>query len=175
MPYAFPSSSPVRGGCHHCGHAKAAHTSRLTECIAPRCPCIGYLSPYEYKRHGVAKHEGRLRLLEHVWRRPGQSFSELRDATGLGFGQTQYHLRRLETAGLVRSVRAGRARLHFPWTGRADVVRLMRLTGVLRHPVAARVLRAVCESPGASQAKIADRVPGRTRQDVAYHLQRLRT
>ncbi len=51
--------------------------------------------------------------------------------------------------------------------------RRMRLTGILRQPLVARVLHAVCESPGGSQAAIARRVPNRTRQDVAHHIQRL--
>ena len=54
------------------------------------------------------------RILEAVERRPGATLSDLRRATGLGWGTIYHHLARLQRAGHVTLEKRGRLRRAFP-------------------------------------------------------------
>jgi predicted transcriptional regulator len=67
----------------------------------------------------VLRHASRRRLHEYIGLHPGLSFTELRvafhlDDRRLGNGVLAWHLRCLEEAGLVQSVRVGRWRRYYP-------------------------------------------------------------
>lgn len=85
---------------------------------------------------------------------PGAHFSKLRDDLSLGTGETQYHLRRLEDAGSIESMKDGEYRRYYP-AGRFD--RFDRLAlGYLRRETPRGILIALLRDPTVTGASIAD-------------------
>jgi predicted transcriptional regulator len=85
---------------------------------------------------------------------PGAHFSKIRDDLKLGTGETQHHLRQLESDGAVESRKDGDYRRYFP-AGRFDTFQQVAL-GYLRRETPRGLLVALLENPDRSAGEIAD-------------------
>ena len=85
---------------------------------------------------------------------PGAHFSKIRDDLKLGTGETQHHLRQLESDGTVESRKDGDYRRYFP-AGRFDTFQQVAL-GYLRRETPRGLLVALLEDPDRSAGEIAD-------------------
>jgi predicted transcriptional regulator len=101
---------------------------------------------------------------------PGAHFSKIRDDLQLGTGETQHHLRRLESEGAVESRKDGDYRRYFP-AGRFDEFEQVVL-GYLRRETARGMLVALLEDPSITSGAIADRL-GVSRPTVSRQAARL--
>lgn len=99
---------------------------------------------------------------------PGAHFSKIRDDLGLGTGETQYHLRKLETASRVESDRDGDYRRYFA-AGQFDQ-RDREILGQLRRSTPRKLVIALLTNPDRSAGEIAthvDRSPAAISQAAA--------
>lgn len=101
----------------------------------------------------ILDNEGRELLHELITKSPGIGLMELNQASGLGWGTTVYHLGRLESAGLVVSMKNGQNR-HFFLNG-AEAGQSKQAIALLKNESAADVAALVCRRPGVTQAEIA--------------------
>ncbi|MFB6183547.1 MAG: winged helix-turn-helix transcriptional regulator [Haloarculaceae archaeon] len=97
---------------------------------------------------------------------PGAHFSKIRDDLDLATGETQYHLRKLETAGVIESRRDGDYRRFFP-AGRFSEFEQVAL-GYLRRTTPRGMVLALLRDPDLSGAELADRV-GVSRPSVSKY------
>lgn len=87
----------------------------------------------------------RLRIYEVIRRRPGISMSELAREVGAFWTSAGIHVARLESAGLVRSLRVGRRRVLVS----ADLPELhLPFPAVLSEPACRVVALAIARNPG---------------------------
>ena len=98
--------------------------------------------------------ERRTAVLDHVERTPGIHFSKLRDDLDLGTGETQYHLRRLESAGTVESHTDGDYRRLFVAGVFSEADR--RLLSALRRRRHGQILIETLRAPGIAAGDLAD-------------------
>jgi predicted transcriptional regulator len=103
---------------------------------------------------------------------PGAHFSKLRDDLQLGTGETQHHLRRLETDGTVEHRKDGEYKRYFP-AGRFSPFE-QRALGYLRRETPRRMLVALLQTPGASGSEIAA-AAGVSRSTVSKYAGKLDT
>lgn len=101
---------------------------------------------------------------------PGAHFSKIRDDLQLGTGETQHHLRSLETEGVVESRKDGDYRRYFP-AGRFDEFEQVAL-GYLRRETPCGMLVALLEDPDTTAGEIADRLDV-SRPTVSKHASEL--
>lgn len=101
---------------------------------------------------------------------PGAHFSKLRDDLQLGTGETQHHLRQLESEGAVESRKDGDYRRYFP-AGRFSEFEQVAL-GYLRRETPRGMLVTLLEDPDATTADIAANL-GVSRPAVSNHAARL--
>lgn len=96
----------------------------------------------------------RATVLEYVEHNPGLHFSQLRDDLDLGTGETQYHLRKLESAGAVVSHPDGDYRRLFP----AGVFTMAerQILSALRRGTHGGVLIGATSAPGIAAGDLAD-------------------
>ena len=85
---------------------------------------------------------------------PGAHFSKLRDDLRLGTGEAQYHLRKLEEAGAIESVKDADYRRFFP-AGRFDATD-KRALGYLRRETPRGMVLALLRDPDATGADLAN-------------------
>lgn len=84
---------------------------------------------------------------------PGAHFSKVRDDLQLGTGETQHHLRRLESEGTIESRKDGDYRRYFP-SGRFDEFEQVAL-GYLRRETPRGIIVELLENPGCSATDLA--------------------
>lgn len=106
----------------------------------------------------------------YVTATPGAHFSKIRDDLQLGTGETQHHLRQLESAGVVESRKDGEYKRYFP-TDRFSEFEQIAL-GYLRRDTPRGMLVTLLEDPGATTGAIASRL-GVSRPTVSNHAARL--
>ncbi|PSP32343.1 MarR family transcriptional regulator [Halobacteriales archaeon QH_10_67_22] len=95
-------------------------------------------------------------LLGYVTATPGAHFSKVRDDLQLGTGETQHHLRRLESEGAVESREDGDYRRFFP-TDRFSPFEKVAL-GYLRRETPRGMVVALLRDPDVTAAELADRL-----------------
>jgi DNA-binding MarR family transcriptional regulator len=115
------------------------------------------------ERSDLLDHELRREIKTAVEETPGLHMRELARRSEASYGTVVYHLRRLESAGLIRSERDGIKRRFYP----AD-----EPVNKGEPPTRERVLAAVRAEPGVHQSAIASEL-GVSRQLVSYHLDEL--
>lgn len=109
----------------------------------------------------------RRQVLDVVARHPGLPVGELQAMVGVGWGTLHHHLKKLEEAGLVRTVSVGRRRIvHLAGAGAHEGFAL------LRGRTARTVARAIVQNPGIGIADLA-RLSGGSPRAVYYHVKRL--
>ena len=95
-------------------------------------------------------------ILGYVTATPGAHFSKVRDDLQLGTGETQHHLRRLESEGAIESREDGDYRRFFP-SGRFSDYEQTAL-GYLRRETPRGMVVALLRDPDATAADLADRL-----------------
>jgi predicted transcriptional regulator len=95
-------------------------------------------------------------ILGYLTATPGAHFSKIRDDLQLGTGETQHHVRKLETDGAVESREDGDYRRFFP-AGRFSEFEQTAL-GYLRRETPRGMVVALLRDPDASAGDIADRI-----------------
>ncbi|WP_297508470.1 metalloregulator ArsR/SmtB family transcription factor [Thermococcus sp.] len=112
--------------------------------------------------------ERRDEILNFIRGKPGITFRELARELGLGIGDLQYHLRKLEAEGKVFSKRIGRRRYIFPAGLEEDA---QRLIVAIATETRRRILLLLLERP-MSQGEIAEAL-GVSQPTVSYHMREL--
>lgn len=113
---------------------------------------LGILPFYtRLSRDELLEHEGRRRVYEAIDEAPGCALATVAERADITRSTTRYHLRRLEDAGLVQSVKAADARRFFPAGYDPDEMEREALlaTGRTRD-----VYEAIRADPGASLQEI---------------------
>jgi predicted transcriptional regulator len=95
-------------------------------------------------------------ILGYITATPGAHFSKVRDDLHLGTGETQHHLRRLESDGAVESREDGEFRRFFP-ADRFSAFEQVAL-GYLRRDTPRGMIIALLRDPDVSAAALADRL-----------------
>ncbi|MFB6192572.1 MAG: winged helix-turn-helix transcriptional regulator [Haloarculaceae archaeon] len=122
-----------------------------------RFAALGAASPLaRFSSHDAGTNDARDAIVGYLAATPGAHFSKLRDDLQLGTGETQHHLRQLESAGAVESRKDGDYRRFFP----ADRFSAFeqRALGHLRRETPRRMLVALLREPGLTGAALADRL-----------------
>jgi len=112
--------------------------------------------------------ERRNEILNYILNRPGVTFRELARELGLGIGDLQYHLAKLEKEGKVFSRKVGRRRYIFPAGFEEEAQRLLM---AISTETRRRILLLLMEGPR-SQGKLA-RELGVSQPTVSYHMREL--
>jgi predicted transcriptional regulator len=103
---------------------------------------------------------------------PGAHFSKIRDDLQLGTGETQHHLRRLESEGTIESRKDGDYSRYFP-AGRFTEFEQVAL-GYLRRETPRGMLVALLQSPGIAAGDIASQLDV-SRPTVSKHAAEMET
>lgn len=122
-----------------------------------RFAAVGAVGPFaatERLRLPDPTPERRVAVLEHIRQTPGVHFSQLRDDLDLGTGETQYHLRRLESADRIVSHEDGTYRRLFI-AGTFDEQQRAILS-VLRRRTHGAILVAGLQAPPISPGNLAE-------------------
>lgn len=134
--------------------------------ILPLVPLWTRLSP-----HTITRHPARRRILEAIRKTPGITTVELVLETGINEGTLLYHLRVLDKASFVRSLKLGRELVWFEPGSTPmpqDPARLVAL-----HAPGRRIMvEAISRAPGLTQAELSRRL-GLSKATTHYHLQEL--
>ncbi|GAB7089847.1 winged helix-turn-helix transcriptional regulator [Halorubrum luteum] len=131
-------------------------TLRRFAAIGAAAPFVGTASGDDGARGRSAAdddNETREAIRGYVSTTPGAHFSKLRDDLRLGTGETQHHLRTLQAADEVESVKDGDFRRYFP-TGRFDQLE-KRMLGYLRRDTPRGILVALLRDPTTTGAALA--------------------
>ena len=129
----------------------------------------GFLTWVSRVESKVLESPERLRILQIVYERPGVSVTELAQRLEMTWGQLNYHLTRLASAGLLHTVKAGRHRLVFPEKEPAETPEDRAL---LLERTARALALLIVDNP---QVTVTDlvRLSGETPRVVYYHVKRL--
>ncbi|WP_297534960.1 metalloregulator ArsR/SmtB family transcription factor [Thermococcus sp.] len=109
--------------------------------------------------------ERRNEILDQIRRRPGVTFRELARELGIGIGDLQYHLHKLEKEGKVFSKKIGRRRYIFPAGFEEEA---QRLVIAISTETRRRILLQLMEGPK-SQGELAERL-GVSQPTISYHM-----
>lgn len=105
-------------------------------------------------RDELLENETRQQLHELITEEPGLSTQELCDRIDAGWGNTVYHLQRLEQAGFVTSEKQGHHR-RFYKNGDVEPDDIEAL-GVLKNDNASKIARYLVDEPGSNQKEVCE-------------------
>lgn len=114
----------------------------------------------------------RERILALARASPGLPATEIMKRLGLVGSTIHYHLERMEAAGLVRTMRAGRRRLVYA-ADETPAAPDAQALSLLRGRTACRIARAILDNPGGSIVDLVETLDESPRA-VYYHLKQLR-
>lgn len=123
-------------------------------------------------RHNVLEHDMRQALLETIQASPGIHLRELAARHDTAVTNTQWHLRKLELAGLVKTQKVQGRRLYYPAQGGVATRSRALENAAMANPNAGRVAEFLAANAGANQAVVAEALsmnPG----TVRWHLRKL--
>ncbi len=123
-------------------------------------------------KHNVLEHPMRKSLLEVVESEPGVHLRELATRHGTAVTNTQWHLRKLEMAGLVKTQKVQGRRLYYPTAGGAQAKQVAVQNAAVQNPNARRILDYLQTRPGTNQRSLAEALemnPG----TVRWHLRKM--
>lgn len=127
-----------------------------------------YVSPKE-----ALKNPQRAMLYGYVRATPGCHLKQLSDEFGMKSSSILWHVRKLESADLVRSERANGYRVFYPVEGGVELRRVSRALTALQNQNGRRVFGHIESHPGASAPQIS-RSTGIHPGTVRWHLRKLR-
>ncbi len=125
-------------------------------------------------KNNVLEHPLREQLLTLLRQEPGLHLRELASRHDTAVTNTQWHLRKLEMANLVKTQKVQGRRLYYPTEGGVQAKERALQNAALRNPNAVRVLEFLMATPGSNQRSMADALkmnPG----TIRWHLRRLET
>lgn len=167
-------SDLVRGGSDHLGAIAAFATVSFLAAAAALFEPARYRITWAFMavplfsrilKPRMLEQPTRERVYECIMESPGIHYRALHKTLGLGQGALSYHLRKLESADLIKSKREGRRLRFFSTQPRQPTFE------AYVDPVG-RVLRLVQASPGLWTAELGRRL-GLTRQTIGHHLRTL--
>lgn len=123
-------------------------------------------------KHNVLDHPMRQSLLDIVEGEPGVHLRELAQRHETAVTNTQWHLRKLEMAGLVKTQKVQGRRLYYPTRGGAAVKEQAVQNATMQNPNARRILTYLDGHPGTNQRSLAEALemnPG----TVRWHLRKM--
>lgn len=123
-------------------------------------------------RNNVLEHGMRQDLLRAIEERPGIHLRELANKHGTAVTNTQWHLRKLEMAGLVKTQKVQGRRLYYPVQGgQGSRIKAIE-NAALANPNAGRVTEFLAANAGANQRALAEAL-GMNPGTVRWHLRKL--
>lgn len=123
-------------------------------------------------RANVLEHPMRQQLLRAIQERPGIHLRELASAHSTAVTNTQWHLRKLEQASLVKTQKAQGRRLYYPVQGGQESRTKAIENAALRNPNAERVTEFLAANAGCNQRALAEAL-GMNPGTVRWHLRKL--
>ncbi len=123
-------------------------------------------------KHNVLEHPMRQSLLQVVEEQPGVHLRELANRHETAVTNTQWHLRKLEMAGLVKTEKVQGRRLYYPTRGGVVAKQEAVQNAAVSNPNAKAILEYVQVHPGTTQKGIADALemnPG----TVRWHIRKM--
>lgn len=120
----------------------------------------------------VLEHPMRRSLLDQVEESPGVHLRELANRHGTAVTNTQWHLRKLEMAGLIKTEKVQGRRLYYPTRGGVAVKEQAIKNAAVQNPNAQRILDHLGANPGCNQRNMAEALemnPG----TVRWHLRKM--
>jgi DNA-binding MarR family transcriptional regulator len=110
------------------------------------------------------------RIYQYIINNPGCHFRKIGKDLDLAMGHTQYHLKTLEKADLIKSRRIGVFRRYYTVSIYGE--RLESLLAILRQEVPRDIIIFLIENPGTTQADIAKH-KGFSAPTINWHMSRL--
>ncbi len=123
-------------------------------------------------RENVLEHPLRADLMASLREEPGLHLRELANRHDTAVTNTQWHLRKLEMAELVRTQKVQGRRLYYPVEGGIAARAVALRNAALRNPNAASLIEFITANPGMNQRALSEALdmnPG----TVRWHLRRL--
>lgn len=123
-------------------------------------------------RDNVLEHPMRGQLLRTISDSPGIHLRELAGRHSTAVTNTQWHLRKLELAGLIKTQKVQGRRLYYPSQGGQETKTKALENAALRNPNAERVSHFLAAHAGSNQRTVAEALsmnPG----TVRWHLRKL--
>ncbi len=127
-----------------------------------------YISPKE-----ALKNPQRAMLFGFVKATPGVHLKQLSEEFGMKTSSILWHIRKLESAELVKSERVNGYRVFYPVEGGIEIKRVSRALAALQNDNALRVYSHIQRHPGVQAAPLADRL-GMHGGTARWHLRKLR-
>jgi DNA-binding transcriptional ArsR family regulator len=122
------------------------------------------------ERQDVLEHGKRDEIYELIRATPGIHAHEIGEKALIGWGTTVYHLKLLESHGLVVSKKSGRYKRFFVNTG--EYTKKKDVYGALRNETAKKVAEFIVEHPGSSQKELCAAV-GIQPSLASWHVEKL--
>ncbi|MGB1696892.1 MAG: winged helix-turn-helix transcriptional regulator [Thermoplasmatota archaeon] len=110
--------------------------------------------------------------METVQAQPGVHLRELATQHDTAVTNTQWHLRKLEQAGLVRTQKVGGRRLFYPTQGGVATKQAAVMNAATNNPNADRIFAFVTEHIGCDQKQMAEAL-GLNPGTIRWHVKRL--
>ncbi|MHB1260501.1 MAG: winged helix-turn-helix transcriptional regulator [Thermoplasmatota archaeon] len=123
-------------------------------------------------RANVLEHPMRQQLLRAIQDRPGIHLRELASSHETAVTNTQWHLRKLEQASLVKTQKVQGRRLYYPVQGGQESKSKAIENAALRNPNAERVTEFLAANAGCNQRVVAEAL-GLNPGTVRWHLRKL--
>ena len=123
-------------------------------------------------RANVLEHPMRQQLLRAIQEQPGIHLRELASAHETAVTNTQWHLRKLEQASLVKTQKVQGRRLYYPVQGGQESKSKALENAALRNPNAERVTDFLAANAGCNQRALAEGL-GMNPGTVRWHLRKL--
>lgn len=123
-------------------------------------------------RENVLEHPMRQSLFTTVREAPGVHLRELASRHGTAVTNTQWHLRKLELAGLLKTQKVQGRRLYYPTEGGVAMKEQALQNAATQNPNAQRILDFVAAHSGCNQRTLAEAL-GMNPGTVRWHLRKM--
>jgi len=126
--------------------------------------------PIKRKEQTLILHPQRKEIYKILCETPGLYFFELSNILSLPQGTIDWHLRQLEKANLIKSIKFGGKRVYYPRNLRTEEVE-MAFTAI-KHPTAKKIFSCIANNEGTYQSDIA-RELNLHHDTVRHHVERM--
>jgi predicted transcriptional regulator len=123
-------------------------------------------------RDNVLEHPLRTQLLRTITESPGIHLRELAGRHSTAVTNTQWHLRKLELAGLIKTQKVQSRRLYYPSQGGQETKARALENAALRNPNAEKVSQFLAANAGCNQRAVSEAL-GMNPGTVRWHLRKL--